>query len=174
MTKEEIMEAIENMTVLELSELVKAMEDKFGVSAAARLRRGLAADLVAVRGHAARDLHDLLRHGGGHDAPVGVVAGRDDVAHVHVDVVVGLDFHASLRLVLLELLSALFLQLRLVGVAVVVQGRNLVHAEKALDVADVARGVRVEVDYRAVLKLARSRANQVVHASVNRGQREIQ
>ena len=35
MTKEEIMEAIENMTVLELSELVKAIEDKFGVSAAA-------------------------------------------------------------------------------------------------------------------------------------------
>ena len=35
MTKEEIMEAIENMTVLDLSELVKAMEDKFGVSAAA-------------------------------------------------------------------------------------------------------------------------------------------
>ena len=35
MTKEEIMEAIENMNVLELSELVKAKEDKFGVSAAA-------------------------------------------------------------------------------------------------------------------------------------------
>ena len=35
MTKEEIMEAIENMTVLELSELVKDMEEKFGVSAAA-------------------------------------------------------------------------------------------------------------------------------------------
>jgi len=35
MTKEEIMEAIENMTVLELSELVKAMEEKFGGSAAA-------------------------------------------------------------------------------------------------------------------------------------------
>ena len=35
MTKEEIMEAIENMTVLQLSELVKAMEEKFGVSAAA-------------------------------------------------------------------------------------------------------------------------------------------
>lgn len=29
------MEAIENMTVLELADLVKAMEDKFGVSAAA-------------------------------------------------------------------------------------------------------------------------------------------
>ena len=35
MTKEKIMEAIEGMTVLELSELVKAMEEKFGVSAAA-------------------------------------------------------------------------------------------------------------------------------------------
>ena len=35
MTKEEIMQAIESMTVLELSELVKAMEEKFGVTAAA-------------------------------------------------------------------------------------------------------------------------------------------
>ena len=35
MTKEEIMQAIEEMTVLELSELVKAMGEKFGVSAAA-------------------------------------------------------------------------------------------------------------------------------------------
>lgn len=35
MTKEQIMEAIENMTVLELSELVKELEEKFGVSAAA-------------------------------------------------------------------------------------------------------------------------------------------
>lgn len=35
MTNEEILEAISNMSVLELSELVKAIEDKFGVSAAA-------------------------------------------------------------------------------------------------------------------------------------------
>ena len=35
MTKEEIMQAIESMTVLELSELVKAMEERFGLSAAA-------------------------------------------------------------------------------------------------------------------------------------------
>jgi len=35
MNKEQIMEAIEKMTVLELSELVKALEEKFGVSAAA-------------------------------------------------------------------------------------------------------------------------------------------
>lgn len=35
MTKEEIIKAIEEMSVLELSELVKALEDKFGVSASA-------------------------------------------------------------------------------------------------------------------------------------------
>jgi large subunit ribosomal protein L7/L12 len=34
-TKEEIIEAISSMTVLEVSELVKALEEKFGVSAAA-------------------------------------------------------------------------------------------------------------------------------------------
>lgn len=33
--KEEILDAIANMTVLELSELIKNMEEKFGVSAAA-------------------------------------------------------------------------------------------------------------------------------------------
>ena len=35
MNKEEIMQAIESMSVLELAELVKALEEKFGVSAAA-------------------------------------------------------------------------------------------------------------------------------------------
>ena len=35
MNKEQIIEAIESMTVLELSELVKALEEKFGVSAVA-------------------------------------------------------------------------------------------------------------------------------------------
>ena len=44
MTKEEIMQAIEGMTVLELSELVKAMEEKFGVSAAAPVAAGGAAE----------------------------------------------------------------------------------------------------------------------------------
>jgi large subunit ribosomal protein L7/L12 len=34
-TKEELIDAIGSMTVLELAELVKALEDKFGVSAAA-------------------------------------------------------------------------------------------------------------------------------------------
>lgn len=35
MTKEEMIQEIEKMSVLELSELVKALEEKFGVSAAA-------------------------------------------------------------------------------------------------------------------------------------------
>ena len=35
MTKEELIEAISSMTVLELAELVKALEETFGVSAAA-------------------------------------------------------------------------------------------------------------------------------------------
>ena len=39
MTNEEILEAIGNLTVLELSELVKAAEEKFGVSAAAPVDR---------------------------------------------------------------------------------------------------------------------------------------
>ena len=34
-TKEELLESIANMTVLELSQLIKEMEEKFGVSAAA-------------------------------------------------------------------------------------------------------------------------------------------
>jgi large subunit ribosomal protein L7/L12 len=35
MTKEQIIEALKNMTVLELNELVKAIEEEFGVTAAA-------------------------------------------------------------------------------------------------------------------------------------------
>ncbi|GAB4522892.1 MAG: 50S ribosomal protein L7/L12 [Anaerolineae bacterium] len=40
MTKEEIISAIEQMTVLELAELVKALEERFGVSAAAPVMVG--------------------------------------------------------------------------------------------------------------------------------------
>lgn len=42
MTKEELIEAISQMTVLELSELVKALEEKFGVSAAAPVAMAVA------------------------------------------------------------------------------------------------------------------------------------
>lgn len=37
LTKDELMQAIEEMSVLELSDLVKALEEKFGVSAAATM-----------------------------------------------------------------------------------------------------------------------------------------
>ncbi len=47
MTKEEIMEAVEQMSVLELSELVKALEEKFGVSAAAPMAMAVAPGAAA-------------------------------------------------------------------------------------------------------------------------------
>ena len=40
MNKDQILEAIEKMSVLELSELVKAVEEKFGVTAAAPMMMG--------------------------------------------------------------------------------------------------------------------------------------
>lgn len=46
MTREDILQAIENMTVLELSELVKEMEEKFGVSAAAPMAVAAAAPVA--------------------------------------------------------------------------------------------------------------------------------
>ena len=51
MTNEEMLEAIGNLTVLELSELVKAAEEKFGVSAAAPV--AVAAAAPAAGGAAA-------------------------------------------------------------------------------------------------------------------------
>ena len=53
MTHEEIIAAVESMTVLELNELVKAMEEKFGVSAAAPV--AVAAAAPAAGGAAAAD-----------------------------------------------------------------------------------------------------------------------
>ena len=47
-SKEDVIEFISNMTVLELSELVKELEDKFGVSAAAPV--AVAAGAVAGEG----------------------------------------------------------------------------------------------------------------------------
>lgn len=50
LTKEDILGAIDGMTVLELSDLVKALEEKFGVSAAAM---AVAAPAAAAGGAAA-------------------------------------------------------------------------------------------------------------------------
>lgn len=48
MSIEQILEAIENMKVLELNELVKAAEEKFGVSASAPVMMGGGAAAAAV------------------------------------------------------------------------------------------------------------------------------
>jgi large subunit ribosomal protein L7/L12 len=50
--KDEILEAISTMTVLELSELVKAVEEKFGVTAAAPMAVAAAAPAAAGDGAA--------------------------------------------------------------------------------------------------------------------------
>ncbi|KRT35556.1 LSU ribosomal protein L12P [Acetomicrobium thermoterrenum DSM 13490] len=55
MTKEEIIKAVEEMTVLELSELVKALEDRFGVSAAAPVAMMAAAPAAGGAGAAAEE-----------------------------------------------------------------------------------------------------------------------
>jgi len=54
-TKEEILEAIASMTVLEVSELVKAMEEKFGVSAAAPVAVAAAVPGAAASAEAAEE-----------------------------------------------------------------------------------------------------------------------
>ena len=73
MTKEEIMQAIESMTVLELSELVKAMEEKFGVSAASPVAVAAAAP-AAAGGTAAEEQTEfdvILKSAG--DKKIGVI-----------------------------------------------------------------------------------------------------
>ena len=56
LNKEELMSAIEEMSVLELSDLVKALEEKFGVSAAATMvAAGPAAGAAADAGEPAEE-----------------------------------------------------------------------------------------------------------------------
>jgi large subunit ribosomal protein L7/L12 len=47
-TKEDVIQFIESMTVLELAELIKALEDKFGVTAAAPVMAAAAAPAAAA------------------------------------------------------------------------------------------------------------------------------
>lgn len=54
-TKEEIIDVIGGMTVLEVSELVKAMEDKFGVTAAAPMMMGGMMPAASGAGEAAAE-----------------------------------------------------------------------------------------------------------------------
>ena len=60
MTKEEIISAIENMTVLELSELVKELQDKFGVTAAAPVAAAPAAGGAAEAAAAEQTEFDVV------------------------------------------------------------------------------------------------------------------
>ncbi|MEE2924540.1 MAG: 50S ribosomal protein L7/L12 [bacterium] len=55
MDQAQLIETIEKMTVLELSELVKALEDKFGVSAAAPVAVAAAPAAGAAAGEAAAE-----------------------------------------------------------------------------------------------------------------------
>ena len=66
MTREDIIKAIEEMSVLELSELVKELEDKFGVSAAApamMMPMGAAAPAAAAEEEKTEFDVVLLEHG---------------------------------------------------------------------------------------------------------------
>jgi large subunit ribosomal protein L7/L12 len=67
MTKEEIMQAIESMTVLELSELVKAMEERFGVSAAAPVAVAAAAPAAAAAEEEEKTEFDVVLTGAGQE-----------------------------------------------------------------------------------------------------------
>ncbi len=64
MTQQEIMQAIENMTVLELSELVKALEEKFGVSAAAPAAAAAAAPAAAAAAEEQSEFDVILTSAG--------------------------------------------------------------------------------------------------------------
>jgi len=55
LSKDELMQAIEEMSVLELSDLVKALEEKFGVSAAATMVAAAPAGGAAPAGEPAEE-----------------------------------------------------------------------------------------------------------------------
>lgn len=71
MNKDQIIEAIESMTVLELSELVKALEEKFGVSAAAPVAVAAAPAAGAAAGEEKTEFDVILASAG--DKKIGVI-----------------------------------------------------------------------------------------------------
>jgi large subunit ribosomal protein L7/L12 len=75
-TKEEILDAIANMTVLELSELLKDFEEKFGVTAAAPVAVAAAGPAAGGGGDAAaeeeQDEFDVVLTAAG-DKKIGVI-----------------------------------------------------------------------------------------------------
>ncbi|NVN97737.1 MAG: 50S ribosomal protein L7/L12 [Geobacteraceae bacterium] len=59
-TKEEVIKFIENMTVLELAEMVKELEEKFGVSAAAPVAVASAAPAAAAEAAEEKTEFDVI------------------------------------------------------------------------------------------------------------------
>ncbi|MFS6937917.1 50S ribosomal protein L7/L12 [Neisseria animaloris] len=70
-TKEDILEAVAGLTVMELNELVKAFEEKFGVSAAALAVAGGAAAGAATAAEEKTEFDVILASAG--DQKVGVI-----------------------------------------------------------------------------------------------------
>ena len=70
-TKEDILNAVEQLTVMELNDLVKAFEEKFGVSAAAVAVAGPAAGGAAGAAEAKTEFDVILAASG--DQKVGVI-----------------------------------------------------------------------------------------------------
>ena len=64
MTHAEIIAAVESMTVLELADLVKAMEEKFGVSAAAPVAAAGAAPAAAEAAEEKTEFDVVLKNAG--------------------------------------------------------------------------------------------------------------
>ncbi len=64
-TKQDVIDFIANMTVLELSEMIKEMEDKFGVSAAAPVAVAAAGPAVAAAPVEEKTEFDVILKSGG-------------------------------------------------------------------------------------------------------------
>lgn len=71
-TKEQVVEFIENMTVLEMSEFVKELEEKFGVSAAAPVAVAAAAGPAAAEAAEEKDEFDVVLSSAG-DKKINVI-----------------------------------------------------------------------------------------------------
>ena len=71
-TKEQVIDFISNMSVLELSDLVKEMEEKFGVSAAAAVAVAPAADPAAAQAEEEQTTFDVVLLGSG-DKKINVI-----------------------------------------------------------------------------------------------------
>ena len=71
-TKEQVIDFISNMSVLELSDLVKQMEEKFGVSAAAAVAVAPAADTAAAQAEEEQTTFDVVLLGSG-DKKINVI-----------------------------------------------------------------------------------------------------